>query len=282
MRAAALLVAVTLAADSKQPHIHQGSLEPFKPGPPPPLTSAELALLAGGKTVTSLIRLPGQGGRAMATFDVPAPPETVWSCINDIKAYPKMVAGVSDVAIYDGPRSAGGGTTRTKARWTLSFLGYKVTYFNEMIFDPRQNSMTFRLDYSRNSDLDDTVGKWHVKPIPGPDGTTHSRVSYSASLTLRMWLPKTVVDMLFASTLGQATSWVGPEAKKRYAAAGGAAATTQKQRANCRWTWFGRRCAPPPPPPLPPPPTARAYMDSGVSLLAGVCVLAALGHALLG
>ena len=152
----------------------------------------------------------------MAIFDVAAPPEVVWGCINDVTNYPKLVSGVAEVSIYDGPRTSGG-VTRTRAKWTLSFLGYRQSYFNEMVYDSRQSSMTFRLDYSRNSDFDDTVGKWHVALLPNGG----SRVTYSAALTLRMWLPKTVVDMLFSKTLGQATAWVGPEAEKRFAAAGG-------------------------------------------------------------
>ena len=159
-----------------------------------------------------------QGGRATAVFEVAAPPEIVWDCINDIKAYPKMVTGVVAVSIYDGPRTSGG-VTMKKAQWTLGFMGYKQTYYNVLTFEPRQNSMTFKLDYTRNSDFDDAVGKWYVEPIG--DGSS-SRVFYSAALQLRIWLPKFVVNALFESTLGQATSWVAPEAMKRLAAAGGA------------------------------------------------------------
>jgi hypothetical protein len=123
-------------ADPKIPHIHQGALEPFKAGKPPAPSASEEAMLAAGKTVTKSVKLPGQGGRAMAIFDVPAPPEVVWDCINDVASYPKMVSGVAEVSVYDGPRTSGG-VTRTRARWTLSFLGYKVAYYNEMVYEPK-------------------------------------------------------------------------------------------------------------------------------------------------
>ena len=279
MRSALLVVGVLagvgLAADPNTPHIHQGSLEPFKAGPPPTLTASEKASLAAGKTVTKTVKLPGLGARAMAVFDVPAPPEVVWDCINDIKQYPKMVSGVTAVQIYDGPKSIGGGGTLTKAQYTLSFVGYKVSYYVELKYEPRLNSMTFHLDYSRNSDLDDTVGHWHVVAIDGPDGAVHSRISYSAALTLRMWLPKAVVDMLFATTLGQATSWVAPEAKKRLAAAGGAGgsavvAAKKTGKKVCKWSLKGRRCktVETPPPPPPPPSSLRAAMDTIVNFIA--------------
>ena len=111
------------------------------------------------------------------------------------------------------------GACKHTARGALGFMGYKQTYYNVLTFEPRQNSMTFKLDYTRNSDFDDAVGKWYVEPIG--DGSS-SRVFYSAALQLRIWLPKFVVNALFESTLGQATSWVAPEAMKRLAAAGGA------------------------------------------------------------
>ena len=284
MRASPMRLVLTLAtcacargADSSKPHPHQGTLEPFKAGPPPSLTAAEARDVAAGKTVTKTVKLPGMGARAMAVFDVKAPPDIVWDAILDVRSYPRMVQGVVECEPYDGPTSLGGGATRTRARWTLSFVGYRVSYFVEMLYQPRLDSMTFRLDYSRDSDIDDTVGHWHVVAVPGPDGATYTRVSYSAALTLRMWLPKYVVDLLFATTLGQATSWVAPEATKRLAASGRTVAPTQGGAATavaartCRWTWRGRRCKSVPPPP-PPPPAApspfRQALDQAVTAFA--------------
>ena len=91
-------------ADPSIPHIHNGALEPFKAGQPPKPSGSEEALLNAGKTVMKSVKLPGQGGRAMAIFDVPAPPEIVWDCINDIKSYPKMVSGVAWTSIDDARR----------------------------------------------------------------------------------------------------------------------------------------------------------------------------------
>jgi len=266
------------SADPSIPHIHQGSLEPFKAGKPPAPTSSEEAALRAGKTVTVKNMDGDQGGRATAVFEVAAPPEIVWDCINDIKAYPKMVTGVVAVSIYDGPRTSGGVTTK-KAQWTLGFMGYKQTYYNVLTFEPRQNSMTFKLDYTRNSDFDDAVGKWYVEPIG--DGSS-SRVFYSAALQLRIWLPKFVVNALFESTLGQATSWVAPEAMKRLAAAGGApgggGASAAAASAKCKRTWRGKKCPPPPPPPPPPagPSLLRKAMDRAMLVVATAFVIAAL------
>ena len=188
----------------------------------------------------------------MAVFDVPAPPEVVWDCINDIKQYPKMVSGVTAVQIYDGPKSIGGGGTLTKAQYTLSFVGYKVSYYVELKYEPRLNSMTFHLDYSRNSDLDDTVGHWHVVAIDGPDGAVHSRISYSAALTLCGYQSRGRHALRDDPRPSDA---VAPEAKKRLAAggAGGSVVVAAKKTAR-RLPWSSRdkaiveTLAPPPPP----------------------------------
>ena len=129
-------------ADPNVPHIHKGALEPFKQGPlKPGPTPSEEAQLAAGKTVMKSIRLPGQGGRAVAIFDVPVPPSIVWDGINDITSYPKMVSGVSSVQIYSGP-STSSGVTRTKAKWTLSFLGYKVCVLTRDTAQGEQRALT--------------------------------------------------------------------------------------------------------------------------------------------
>lgn len=244
-RLVALLVLLSaqaaLAADASKPHPHTGTLEPFKPGPPPALTAAELSSLSAGKAVQKTVQMTGvQGARAIAVFDVPAPPKLVWECINDLKEYPRMVPGVSSMQI-ERTASLSGGGTQTLAKWTVAVLGYKLSYFLDLRYEPRHNTQSFRLDYSKFSDIDDTVGYWHVAPRVGPGGEAHSRVTYSAALTLRGWFPKSVIDFLMATTLGKATAWVTAESARRLPAGGGGRAASKRR---CRWTWKGRRCQP--------------------------------------
>ena len=164
------LVSLLLGVDPKKPHPHTGIIDPFQPGPPPALSSSEAAGLNAGKPVQKSVEMPnGTGGRALAVFDIPAPPDVVWDCINDIKNYPKMVPGVAETQIYDTGSLRGGGTM-TRAKYTLALLGYRISYYLDLKYEPRLNSMTFRLDYTRLSDIDDTTGYWHVAPIAGPGG----------------------------------------------------------------------------------------------------------------
>ena len=57
--------------------------------------------------------------------------------------------------------------------------------------------MTFHLDYSRRSDLDDSVGYWYVEPT----GRTTSRVFYSCECKLRGWVPPPVYSLLTKEAL---------------------------------------------------------------------------------
>ena len=103
---AALVLAAVGADDVSKPHEHTGKLEKFKFGPPPALSSAERASLAAGQTVSKTIPVPG-GARALAVFDVPAPPALVWECINDLPNYPRMVPGVAATTVYGGASRGG-------------------------------------------------------------------------------------------------------------------------------------------------------------------------------
>mmetsp|Transcript_35550 Transcript_35550/g.74663 ORF Transcript_35550/g.74663 Transcript_35550/m.74663 type:complete len:291 (+) Transcript_35550:83-955(+) len=251
-------LAVVRAADSSTPHPHEGKLEPFRHGAPNDLTAAEKASVDAGNPVQKTVQFDeGVGARAVAVFHVDAPPDVVWSCITDIRQYPRMVPGVAETSVYGTSKTRSGGQ-HTLVKYTLALLGYRMTYFLDIWYEPKQNSMTFRMDYTRLSDLDDTIGYWHVEPTD-----TGSRVTYSAALILRGWWPKPVVNMLLSTSLGRATSWVGIEAAKRLTASGGA---TGSATTGCKWSWrkFRRVCPPPPPPP--PPPTSTNTEVYGIAI----------------
>ena len=65
----AAALATGRADDPNIPHSHTGTLDPFKPGPPPPLTSAELESLGRGKSVQKTVKLADStGARDTITF----------------------------------------------------------------------------------------------------------------------------------------------------------------------------------------------------------------------
>ncbi|KAL1526518.1 hypothetical protein AB1Y20_015228 [Prymnesium parvum] len=263
-----LLLLLALGANPEKPHPHNGVLTPFNAGPPPKLTASEVASLETGKPVMKTVEMPGRGGgSAVAVFDVAAPPEVVWGCINDLENYPRMVPGVAETSIYSVTPLGGGGKL-TKAKYTIAMLGYRVSYFIELKFEPRLNSMTFKLDYTRSSDLDDATGYWHVVPLSGKGGESHSRVTYMAAMKLKAWLPKPITDFLLTTTLGQATGWVVTQAEARHSA-GSRGKAPLKQ---CHWKWLPfprRKCETisPPPPPPPPSPGSQMYGELMFSFL---------------
>lgn len=158
------MLLLVLFVGAHKPHPHSGVLQPFTAGPPPHLSPSEAASLADGKPVMKSVEMEGGvGGRALAVFDVAAPPALVWQCINDIPAYPRMVPGVAATEVYDSSPLPHGGKL-TRAKYTIALLGYRLSYYLDLKYEPKLSSMTFRLDYSRHSDIDDATGYWHVAP----------------------------------------------------------------------------------------------------------------------
>ena len=246
---AAALLGAALAADAGRPHPHTGKLEPFRHGAPRPLSATATAKLAAGKAVFNSVRTGvGASANVSVTFDVDAPPDLVWAAVNDVAAYPRMVGGVAEAAVYHAS-PLGKGATLTLAKFRSSVLGHRVAYFLEHSFEPRQQSMVFRLDYSRLSDLDDSVGYWHVAAKTELDGRVTSRVTHAAAWALRGWWPRAVVHLMLKSWLRQATSWVATDSMARHASRtamlaearrrrrGGGGARPPPPPPQCRWSW---------------------------------------------
>ena len=75
--------------------------------------------------------------------------------------------------------------------------------------------MTWTLDYSKESELDDSVGYWVVKPHPKTPGW--SRVFYSVRVQTSSFMPGFIEDMIARRGLVTATAWVKREAEKAQA-----------------------------------------------------------------
>jgi ribosome-associated toxin RatA of RatAB toxin-antitoxin module len=198
---------IGLAADASSPHPHKGLVRPFKVPPKTvQLTPAEEAALARGEAVRKTIR-SDSGGRGLAVVDVAAPPEVVWSCLTDFERYPKMVPNVREAEVYARERE------HLRARFVLGGAGVDIEYFVDHVYRPAQGYMTWTLDYSRKSDLSDSVGFWRVSPHPDKPG--HSRLSYSIEIKVGWWVPGFVEDLLAKDGLVRSTEWVRREAERR-------------------------------------------------------------------
>jgi hypothetical protein len=197
-----------VAANKDQPHPHQGLLKSYPSTPLLPVLSAtDLATLADGKVVEMRLKEPGQsGGRGLVVQDVHASPEVIWSRILAFDQYPKWVSNVTETETYET------GNGHIKTRFLISATVMSVEYFIDHSYRPGADTLTWTLDYSRESDLDDSVGFWHVKPVPGKAGW--SRLYYSVDVRLKGWVPGFIENMITQTGLSKATSWVKRESEK--------------------------------------------------------------------
>lgn len=193
------------AANPDVPHPHSGLVEPFAGAPPRAALSPEqLQKLAEGEAILSTVE-GERGGRAMAVQDVKASPETVWNRILAFRDYPEMVKYVTECEPYaeDG--------NDLRVRFVLKILTFRYEYYIRHDYQPEEGYMSWTLDYTRESDLDDSVGYWAV--MPHPEASDMSRVYYAIDMRTRGWMPGFLRSMIARQGLVDATSWVKHEAE---------------------------------------------------------------------
>ncbi len=200
-----LAAAVAGGADPQKPHPHQGIVPRFEGEPPKvELSDDERGVLARGKSIVTTV--PGDaGGRGMAVQDVHAPPEVVWDRIGDYRDYPRMVDEVVECEPYleDGDD--------VRVRFEIRVLGIPYVYYVRHVFRPEAGYITWTLDYTRESDLDDSVGYWAV--APHPDRAGWSRVFYSIDMRTRGFMPGFVRGFVTRRGVKSATAWVKRESE---------------------------------------------------------------------
>jgi hypothetical protein len=208
--ASSVVAGAALAADASVPHEHKGKLKPY-PRPPKPLvlSAAEQATLAKGAPVMRQAEGEG-GGRGLAVFVVDAPPDLVWSTIQEFKSYPRWIPEVKQCDVY---RKNGG---KTGVHFQIKSFPITIDYYIAHDFDLAGRWGTWTLDYSRQSDLDDSVGFWRVSEIEGQPG--RARVEYSVDIALKGFVPGFIRDILVDNGLKAATSWVKVQSEQRQAA----------------------------------------------------------------
>ena len=203
---AALTSQPSLAADASKPHPHQGVVPKFKGRPTlPTLSPANLEALSAGKSV--LIQSKGSGGgTGIAIQEVKASPKVIWSRILAFDHYHDWVDNVTSCKVYE----KSGNTI--KADFVIGAALFSAEYYVTHDVHTDQNYLTWELDYSRESDLDDSVGFWVVEELPDKPG--YSRVYYSVNVRVGGWMPGFVENMIAKSGLTKATAWVKRESEK--------------------------------------------------------------------
>jgi hypothetical protein len=199
------LATPAFAADWDKPHINKGVLSKYTGAPPSvDLTEKDVAKLQSGKPVYKTIEAK-TGGRGVAVFYVDATPAKVWKVIGSYPQYTSYIKEVKDIKVYE---SKGG---HDKVWFKVSSWGVGIEYFIDHISNEKELWTTWHLDYSKESDLKDSVGFWKLTPI---DGGKRTQVAYSVDLKIRGWVPGFIRTMLVDNGLKTATSWVKKYSEK--------------------------------------------------------------------
>lgn len=207
-------------ANFNAPHPHRGISEPFRPGPPNyKLKNKDQSDLREGKCVQEQITI-GKGGRGLVIQDVHAPPEVVWSRILDFPGYTKMVPKVTICENYSvskempDPKEKFSLCKNIFTRMRLTVIGFHMEYFIHHKYYPSLNTVVWTLDYDKESDLEESVGYWHVIDHPDEDRPHWSRVYYSIDMKTKGYMPSFVKKYVTNKALTEATAWVKRESEK--------------------------------------------------------------------
>jgi ribosome-associated toxin RatA of RatAB toxin-antitoxin module len=198
-------VTPSFAADPNVPHPHQGVAKQFKNPKKTTLSSAEEAIISSGKSYKKQVQ-EGTGGRGIAIMDISASQEVVWKTITNFQKYPNWIDELSECEIYKNSAN------NLYARFVISAMMIKVEYFIKHDLHKSDGYLTWTLDYSRESDLDDSTGYWLIYPSPADPSKT--RVEYSVDVRIKGWIPSFIEDMLADQGLEDATKWVKRESEK--------------------------------------------------------------------
>jgi len=204
----AFLPGLALAADPNTAHEHQGLISAYPAGPPTiTMTRPELMKLRKGEPVLKQQHDGDAGGRGVAVFRVNAERDKVWDVIMD---YPNYVNWVDKLSAADIYQNSG---NKVYVRFVTKAVAINVEWFIEHTVNRSEYWVTWTLDYTRNSDLDDSVGYWLLKEVSGQPGVT--QVEYSVDIRLKGWVPGFVKKLLVNQGLQDATSWVKVQSEAR-------------------------------------------------------------------
>jgi len=194
------------AADPNKAHPHSGVAKTFSNPTKAVLNASDKKLLAAGKPVIKQVQ-EGSGGRGIAVFDINASEKAVWDVITNFSSYPQWIDELSKTKTYKKEGQ------HIFVDFIISTWGVTVQYYIKHYYNPSKGYLTWQLDYSRESDLDDSTGYWLVYPSPLDPSKT--RVEYSVVLLIKGWVPGFVQTMLAESGIENATKWVKREAEKQ-------------------------------------------------------------------
>jgi ribosome-associated toxin RatA of RatAB toxin-antitoxin module len=188
-----------LASDPTRPHSHQGLLTPISAAPAAlALSPEEQSRLEKGEVVLRQEQSPGSG-KGVAVQLISAPIDTVWSVILDYDRYPERISTLDTCEVY---REKG---NELYVDMQSSVMGIKFGQYTRNFLYKDQGYMSWTLDYSRSSDVDDMIGYWRLETVSTSPPVT--RLEYATELKVGQ-VPGLLVGFLTRDALRSGTAWV--------------------------------------------------------------------------
>lgn len=193
------------AANPDKPHPHQGVATKFGKPSKTALTAEEVTKIKSGEAILKQVK-QGNGGRGIAIMDIQGTQDDVWNVITNYKNYPTYIPELKSTENYSvSPENI-------YTKFILSSMMMTVEYYVKHNLYKDEGYVTWTLDYTKESDLDDSTGCWFMYPSPDNPGKT--RVEYTIDVRISGWVPKFVQNVLAERGLEDATKWVKKAVEK--------------------------------------------------------------------
>jgi hypothetical protein len=188
-----------LRAQEHSPHPFAPILQPIVSTPEKlTLSEKESQILLKGKPVVRQ-STKGQAGSGIAVQDIDAPAEYVWKVILSHDRYGEWVSNIDRCHVYK----------KVGRLWYIdmltSFLWFKSQLYMIHRIQRPMGYISWTLDRSRTSDLQDVTGYWRITPFPGDSSRT--RLEYGSQLVAGN-APDFVIRFLTRDSLLDGTAWV--------------------------------------------------------------------------
>ena len=201
-----MIALLSLSLALANPHPHTGKLTPFTSAPAAvSLGASDEEKLKNGKPVLKQ-KVGGEGGEGVAVQYISASSQDVWDTILDYGNYKNWVKNVDSATIYQKKGSDWYVETRSKVA-LFSFVLYTRNSIHR-----DQGYMSWTLDYSKKSDLNDSVGYWRVEELSSDPPLT--RVDYSTKIIVS-GVPDFLAGYLTEDALIEGTKWVKKQAEAK-------------------------------------------------------------------
>ena len=142
-----------------------------------------MALVHAGEPVFRPCRNDAGINRGVAVQRVHAPAETVWKCLLDFDAYPRMVDDVCEARVIE--TSEDGHESKVAITVGVSFVS--LTTCLHHVHSPEHGQLTWQLDETRPSSFVSNEGFWLVRPDESDPRSCI--VYYSIAVELKGWVP---------------------------------------------------------------------------------------------